>query len=88
MEGRIRIIMAMEREAQALGIPCETIGIGYHSASWLDSVFWTTGHSLQEYLDNPLDFEKTTCSPVSISADALTLNRRNHYDQFKHRILC
>lgn len=28
MEGRIRILVAMDREAQALGIPCEVIGIG------------------------------------------------------------
>ena len=38
---------------------CERIGIGYHSRSWLDSVMWETGHSLQEYIDHPDDFQTT-----------------------------
>ena len=36
---------------------CERLGLGYHSTSWMDGVLWRTGHSLQEYLEHPGDFE-------------------------------
>ena len=35
------------------------LGLGYHSVTALDGYTWTTGHSLQEYLEHSDDYTKT-----------------------------
>ena len=61
---------------------CETIGIGYHSRSYLDGIAWHTGHTLQEYLDHPKDYQITACAPVSLSQEDIIQQRRRMLEQY------
>lgn len=51
---------------------CERLGLGYHSASWLDGVFWTTGHSLQEYIEHSDDIEVTAVNMIRPDEESLS----------------
>ncbi len=61
---------------------CERLGLGYHSSSWLDGVFWTTGHSLQEYIEHSDDIE--TIAVDMIRPDEESLSRI--YDPLQIRL--
>ena len=56
----------------------EYLGLGYHSSSFLDGVMWSTGHSLQEYLEHADDFETTANGMVRPDEQSLAAIRAKY----------